>query len=191
MLPPVIGNDLVGRNVRRIRAERRLTMSGLAAQAGLSKQTLSKIEMGEGNPTVETLEAIAGALRVGVAHLLTEWGSPITVQRAADVRWDEVDGVGVRRLNEIYGSGYVRTFLIRMAAGEGGVEDPGSPGSLMHLYVIAGEVQAGPEGAYVSLSPGDFGRFPADVRHGYRCSGGEATVHVVLTMPQLPQFPAT
>lgn len=185
------GNDLVGRNVRRIRVERRLSMSGLAGEAGLSKQTLSKIEMGEGNPTVETLEAIARALRVGVGHLLTEWGSPVTVQRAADARWETAAGAATRRLNEIYGSGYVRTFLLRLSGGDEGVEAPKSPGSLTHLYVLAGEVEAGPRDEYVTLGPGDFARFPADVPYGYRCRGAEATVHIVLTMPQLPQFPPT
>ena len=184
------GNDLVGRNVRRIRAQRRLTMSALAAQAGLSKQTLSKIEMGEANPTVETLESISGALHVKAGDLLTEWGSAVSVQRAAGAVWDETGPVPARRLAETYGSGYVRSFLLKLHEDDDeGQWTPASPGSLVHLYVISGEVQAGALDAPVTIGEGDFVRFPADDGHACRSTGGHALVHVVLTIPQLPQTP--
>jgi len=52
---------LLGRNVRRIRGERQMSLGALARQAGLAKQTLANLESGTGNPTVETLLAVAGA----------------------------------------------------------------------------------------------------------------------------------
>jgi transcriptional regulator with XRE-family HTH domain len=67
---------LVARNVRRLRPERGYSQSELARRSGLAKQTLSGVEAGDANPTVLTLTAIADALAVLVAHLLTEYGSP-------------------------------------------------------------------------------------------------------------------
>jgi transcriptional regulator with XRE-family HTH domain len=49
---------------------------------GLAKQTLSGLEAGQANPTVLTLNTIAGALGIPVAHLLTEYGSPVLVRKA-------------------------------------------------------------------------------------------------------------
>lgn len=55
-------NQLVARNVRRFRRERAMSLGELARRSGLAKQTLSKIEQGTGNPTVETLALLGAAL---------------------------------------------------------------------------------------------------------------------------------
>src|SRR5215469_893262 len=105
--------DLIARNVRRLRHERGYSLSELARRAALAKQTLSSIEAGQANPTVLTLSEIAAALQVPIAHLLTEYGSPVLVRRASEALWsDGPDGV-VRELDRIYGFGYVHTALIR------------------------------------------------------------------------------
>lgn len=52
--------------IKRIRDERGLTQQALADLAGINKVTLNHIEQGKGNPSVSTLEKIAGALDVEV-----------------------------------------------------------------------------------------------------------------------------
>src|SRR3954452_4268606 len=59
-------------NLRRLRIARHLSLSELARATAMSKATLSGIENGRANPTVETLAALAGALRVPVGELLAE-----------------------------------------------------------------------------------------------------------------------
>ena len=66
---------LVGLRIRELRTARGWSMSSLAARAGLGKATLSEIEAGQRNPTVETLYAIAAQLQIGLSELLTERGS--------------------------------------------------------------------------------------------------------------------
>ncbi len=105
--------DLVARNVRRFRHERGYSLSELAGRAGLAKQTLSSLEAGQANPTVLTLTTIATALDIPVAHLLTEYGSPVLIRRADDATWSEGAGGTVREFDEIYGFGFVRSSLIR------------------------------------------------------------------------------
>jgi transcriptional regulator with XRE-family HTH domain len=57
-------------NLRRLRIARYISLSELARVTGISKATLSGIENTHANPTVETLAAIAGALRVTLVELL-------------------------------------------------------------------------------------------------------------------------
>lgn len=60
----------VGYKVRWWRTERKMTLPRLAEKSGLSKGLLSAIENGNGNPTVETLGALADALEIKPDHLL-------------------------------------------------------------------------------------------------------------------------
>lgn len=58
-------------NVRRLRRQRRWSQERLAAEAGDLRQGLiSDIELAKANPTLTTLEFIAGALGVTVRDLL-------------------------------------------------------------------------------------------------------------------------
>lgn len=190
-------NALVARNIRRYREERKLSLGELARLAHLSKQTLSKIEIGTGNPTVGTIGAIADALGLSVRTLLTEWGSPIRTSRAADADWAARDNCAAERtLDTIYGSGDVRTWLLRLdptdsRPGRAGAVvrcDPSAPGTLHHCYLISGSARIGPDGDTVELDAGDFVRFPGDTRHVFQGLVGGALLHIVTTVPGVPQF---
>lgn len=58
---------LVGRNVKRIRQEKRLTQEQFAEVSGFSQQYISSLERGRRNPTVVTVYELATAL--GVSHM--------------------------------------------------------------------------------------------------------------------------
>jgi transcriptional regulator with XRE-family HTH domain len=183
-------NQLVARNVRRFRRERAMSLGELARRSGLAKQTLSKIEQGAGNPTVETLALLAAALDLPARRLLTEWGTPVYIQRRDHGVWSGEPERSERLLDEIYGSGYVRTLLLRLerSNAEPTVIDPHPPGTLHHLFVITGRLRTGPLSEPVDLAAGDFVRFPGDVAHRYVCLSDRATAHVVTTLPQIRQI---
>ncbi|WP_067137996.1 helix-turn-helix domain-containing protein [Microtetraspora malaysiensis] len=182
-------NQLVARNVRRYRRERGLSLGELARRSGLSKQTLSKIEQGVGNPTVETLSLLGAALDVSMPRLLTEWGTPVFVQRNHEGEWIDSDGWSQRILDGIYGSGHVRTLVLRLERGpkEPKIINAHSPGTLHHLYVITGKLRAGPVSEPVDLAAGDFVRFPGDIPHRYTCLSERVVAHMVTTVPQIRQ----
>jgi transcriptional regulator with XRE-family HTH domain len=184
------GNVLVARNVRRFRSERRLSQGELARRSGVSKQTLSKIEAGVGNPTVDTLAALASALDISLRSLLTEWGSPVFVQRASTAVWEDAGGWATRTMDQIYGSGYVRTAVMGLneSMPRRTEVEPHSAGTLHHAYVLSGRVRLGSVDAAVELGPGDFVRYPGDGVHVVERMGKQATVHIVTTVPQVPQF---
>ncbi|QBJ95488.1 XRE family transcriptional regulator [Rhodococcus sp. ABRD24] len=183
-------NGLIARNVQRFRGERQMSMGELAKRANLSKQTLSKIEQGVGNPTVETIDAIAEALDVPLRRLVTEWGTRVFIVRASEGTWAGKPGGATKVLDQIYGSGYVRTSLTRLRAADDAelLRTPDSTGTLIHAYVIAGRVRVGPANELTDLDTGDFVQFPSDVPHVLTALSAEATVHIVTTMPQVPQF---
>jgi transcriptional regulator with XRE-family HTH domain len=182
-------NNVVSRNIQRIRTERELSLGELARRAGVSKQTLSKIEQGLGNPTIGTLEEVARALSVRISGLLTEWGTPVLMRRKDEGEWSTKPQGPTRELDQIYGSGYVRTQLLA-------VEEPLerangtilSTGALHQVYVIEGraDIRYGTE--TVQLSVGDFLRFPADVEHAFGTPDGKALLHITTTAPHVAQF---
>jgi transcriptional regulator with XRE-family HTH domain len=60
----------LARNVRRLRKQREWSQERLAAEAGELRQSLiSDLELAKANPTLITLESIAGALGVTVRDL--------------------------------------------------------------------------------------------------------------------------
>ena len=187
------GNQLVARNVRRLRLERAMSLGELARRSSLSKQTLSKIEQGVGNPTVETLSLLGAALAVPARRLLSETGTPVFVQRQDDGVWADAAAWSERILDETFGSGYVRTLVLRLtrAAQEPAEIDPHAPGTLHHLYVITGRLRTGPVNDPVELSAGDFVRFPGDIAHRHVCLSERVVVHMVTTVPQIRQFGPT
>ena len=177
----------LGQNVRRIRQERQLSLGALAGSTGLAKQTLANLEGGHGNPTVETLLAVARALGIGVGVLMTEWGSPVLVRRSNDAEWTNEVAGRRRTLDQIHGTGQVTTAVLELTTRRD-VRPALGPGTLHHAYTLTGTVLAGPVEDLHTLGPGDFIRFAGDVPHVLRASAGAATVHVVTTVPKVQQF---
>lgn len=177
----------LARNVRRLRTERQLSLGELASRARLAKQTLANLESGRGNPTVETMLAVARALGVGPTWLLAEWGSPVIVQHGRDAAWESGPGGRERKLDQIFGTGEVTAAVLDLDD----VPSPSAPlppGTLLHAYVMAGYVLAGTLEDQHRLGVGDFIRFPGDVPHVLTADPGPATVHLVTTVPRVRQF---
>jgi transcriptional regulator with XRE-family HTH domain len=62
----------IGWNLRSLRVERGLSQERLALEAGIDRSYVGRVERGEENVTVATLEAFANVLSVGVAALFAE-----------------------------------------------------------------------------------------------------------------------
>ena len=63
---------IIGWNLRRLRVEQGLSQERLALAAGIDRAYVGRVERGSENVTIITLEAMARALSVPVAVLLTE-----------------------------------------------------------------------------------------------------------------------
>jgi transcriptional regulator with XRE-family HTH domain len=62
--------EVVGVQVRRLRAEAAITQKDLADQCNIFRTYLSRIENGTANPTVTVVAALASALNVPITELL-------------------------------------------------------------------------------------------------------------------------
>ena len=63
--------DIIGKNLRELRVERNQSQEELAKEIGISASNLREIEYGNGNPTISTLERIAGGLNVTPSILVS------------------------------------------------------------------------------------------------------------------------
>lgn len=70
--------DQVGARLKRIRTQRRMTLTGVAQATGISKSTMSRLETGQRRPTLELLLALSHAYRVPLDALVAapEEGDP-------------------------------------------------------------------------------------------------------------------
>ncbi len=62
----------VARILREERVKRKLSMTALAEQAGLSQQMVSYVERGMRNPTLDTLLRITAVLKVDLADIIKQ-----------------------------------------------------------------------------------------------------------------------
>jgi XRE family transcriptional regulator, regulator of sulfur utilization len=59
----------LGKAIRQLREEREISLRAFAPRAGVTFNTLSLIELGQANPTWETVKGIAAALDVSIADI--------------------------------------------------------------------------------------------------------------------------
>jgi transcriptional regulator with XRE-family HTH domain len=175
--------DLVAANVRTLRAQRGLTAAALAAASGIGKATLSRIEAGQANPTVETLYALADALGVSFGALTTPLPTAVQLVRAADA--PRIGGaVEARVADRLHAPPLVELLDVVFPAGRVRSAAPHPRGVVERLLVVRGRLRAGPAGEEVELEPGDLLRFPGDVPHSYAALEGSAQAVVLMVYPR-------
>lgn len=64
--------DVIGRNIRRLRQARGLSQEALAHEAGMSMRYLAGLERGEENPSLSFLIKLADALQVSPQALFDQ-----------------------------------------------------------------------------------------------------------------------
>lgn len=153
--------------LRRERERAGLGVSELARRAGVSKATVSLLESGSGNPSVETLWAIATALDVPFSVFVEDRRDGPQLVRAAD-------RTGIRSAESPYealllaaGAPQTRSdlYLLRAEPGEPRRSLPHSHGTVEHVVLITGRALIGPADAPYELSPGDYLRYAGDEAH--------------------------
>lgn len=171
----------VGVQIRRRREQRGMTGAELARRAGLSKATLSQLEAGKGNPTIETLDALAVALRIPLTDLLARDTDPGPVRVPGT---DLADGeVGRELLRRISSGNSLEIWRLRMPPHTELDGVPHATGTIEHLLVASGRLTAGPAEAPTELCSGDLLAFAGDAPHVYRTGPETADVTVVIASP--------
>ncbi len=155
--------------LRRERTRSGLTLSELAKRAGIAKSTLSQLEAASGNPSMETIWALAVALGVPFGALVEPPASTVRVIRADEDPTVHSEQSSFTAALLSAGPPGARRDIYRVRLEPGTVRDskPHIPGTVEHIVVGAGRVNAGPPGEQTELGPGDYMAYPGDVPHSY------------------------
>lgn len=169
----------IAANLRDLRTRRNLSVVTLAERSGVARATLTKLEAGRGNPTIDTLYALADALDAALGDLIGEpRRTPVEVLRAGE--GTQVSGaVSARLLDRVHGHRLAEFYEVTFAT-RTRYAKPHPRGVVESLIVTNGRLRTGPADSPVELDPGDFVRFPGDVPHVYQALGRPA--HGVLLM---------
>jgi transcriptional regulator with XRE-family HTH domain len=176
---------VVGKNLRRLRTHRGLSLERLSKASGVSRAMLGQIELGQSAPTINVLWKIARALAVPFSALISTTGSSGTkVLRGAQAkRLTSHDGKFVSRaLFPFDEPRRVEFYELRLAPGAEERADPHPAGTGEDLFVASGQLEMEVGGEKHLVNPGDAIVFEADVRHVYRnTSTVECVMYLVMT----------
>jgi transcriptional regulator with XRE-family HTH domain len=164
----------IGREVRAYRLARRITVTQLAAQTGLSIGMLSKIENGQTSPSLTTLQALADALNVPLTAFFRRYeenreavhtpaGAGVEIEREGTRAGHQYKLLG--HLTTRSGDVMVEPYLITLT------DDSDRFPTFQHdgvelIYVLEGEVTYRHGDRTYPLRAGDTLFFDADAPHG-------------------------
>ncbi|KDN87357.1 XRE family transcriptional regulator [Kitasatospora cheerisanensis] len=184
--PVSAGADLsarIGLRLRELRTARGLSLSELARRSGVGKATLSGLESGLRNPTLETLYALTTALGLPLSSALHE---PEAAARdaalgraaAAAVSGRVLDAVLLERFEDE--AAVSETYRIRIRPGAVQRSAAHPPGTVEHLVVLSGTARAG--GA--TVGPGGHHTWAADVPHSYEAVAADVEAFLMVRHPK-------
>lgn len=153
--------------------ERRKTgasIAEIARKANIAKSTLSQLEAGKGNPSIETLWALSVALDVPFARLIDPPKEQVKVIRKGE-------GVSVSSDQSDYQAFLLSTcpnaarrdlYQIVAQPGIPRISEPHNIGVVEHVVITQGKALVGLEEEAVELSVGDYITYPGDQRHIFK-----------------------
>ncbi|MDO6456568.1 helix-turn-helix domain-containing protein [Celeribacter halophilus] len=164
----------IGRQVRELRKRQRLTGADLAAQTGLSVGMLSKIENGVISPSLNTISALAHALRVPLVQLFSGYEEERGCMHVKAGEGVEIERAGTRAGHQYSLLGHigsnnsgvvVEPYLITLDSTSDRFPAFQHEGIEM-LYMLEGRVNYRHGEQIYELEPGDSLLFDSDAPHG-------------------------
>ncbi|WP_206306496.1 helix-turn-helix domain-containing protein [Streptomyces malaysiense] len=163
---------MLAANLRRARTRRGLSISELSRRSRIGKATLSQLESGTGNPTIETVFSLSRVLEVPISDLLDNRPSDgLVVVRGEEVEVLRGEGVDLRSLRRIESGDAVFEVYDQRVRGGGRQDSLGHVGT-EHTIVQDGRLGVQVDGREVELGPGDYVGFDAALPHSYTALGG-------------------
>jgi transcriptional regulator with XRE-family HTH domain len=171
----------LGGNVRRRRELAGMSLGQLAALSNTAKGTVSQIENGQANPTIETIDAIAKALGCAAADLVVIVTDPMVVYCPATTKRERVGAVDGKLLQRFAPTGPVELYEISLRKAQRRLSTPHAIGVYEHLWVASGRVELGPVTAPFVLTAGDYVCFQGWQEHIYRALDGPVQLLLMLS----------
>ncbi|GAB3500194.1 helix-turn-helix domain-containing protein [Amycolatopsis cihanbeyliensis] len=159
--------EAIAEALRRQRVRSGLSLTEVARRAGVAKSTLSQLEAGTGNPSVETLWALGVALDVPFSRLVEPQRPRVQVIRAGEgpaVASERADYVATL-LASCPPNARRDIYLITVEPGAPRESEPHMPGVVEHVVLCSGRALIGVTTDPVELAPGDYVAYPGDLPH--------------------------
>jgi transcriptional regulator with XRE-family HTH domain len=175
----------IGLKLRALRTQKRLTLSRLAAETGLSTALLSKLETDRMIPTLPTLATISRVYGVGMSHFFAEPARhTLSITRKAHL---EGDGRGPEavRVIPLNATGEKPRLVARMIEfSAGGVSSGNEALSEMSglVYVLEGQLQLDAGGMSELLQAGDCAYMQSEMALAWSAAG-KHRCRVLAVMP--------
>ncbi|TLF72699.1 helix-turn-helix domain-containing protein [Nocardia cyriacigeorgica] len=165
--PAVAPKAVIAASLRRERTRAGLSLTEVAASAGIAKSTLSQLESGTGNPSLETLWALCVALDMPFSRLLEPPRPSVRLIRAGQGPVVAAERSEFRATLLAAGSADARHDIYRITAepGEPRRSEPHTRESVEHILLAAGRALVGPSDSPEELLPGDYISYPGDRAH--------------------------
>jgi transcriptional regulator with XRE-family HTH domain len=164
----------IGQKLRSLRTRKRLTLSRLAAETGLSTALLSKLETDRMIPTLPTLATISRVYGVGMSYFFAEPARhTLSITRRAHLEGHErgMERVKVTPLNAVGASPRLVAQMIEFPAG-------GVPGATecfqetsVLVYVLEGRLQLDAGGMHEELETGDCAYMESEMTLAWSAAG--------------------
>lgn len=173
---------VIAASIRRERERAGLSLSELAKRAGIAKSTLSGLEGGLGNPSVETIWALGAALEVPFSRLVEAPRQAVRVIRAGEgpVMHSERSDYQATLLASCPPHARRDVFRIDAQPGEPRVSEPHPAGTTEHVVLGAGRALVGPVDDPVELAPGDYLSYAGDSPHVFRALVADTAAVIVM-----------
>lgn len=175
----------VGRNVRALRQQRRMTIDALAAASGVSRGTVIQIETARGNPSITTLCNLAAALRVGVASLVDGDAEPrVVVRRGSEAArlWSSAAGSSAVFRIGTDPPDVVELWDWTLQPNDSFDGEPHPIGTVEVLSVLSGRLALRVGATNQRLDAGDTVMFQAHAPHRYSGEGDEPVRFIMVVL---------
>ena len=168
----------VGRETRRWRRSRGLTLAQVSERSGLNVGYLSQIENEKAVPSLDALVAIAGALDVTPSWLLMDSDSPPRVVREVDR--PRTSGPGGARIAEVDAGTSRDVCILEVAVPPGQATGVHAHQGDEHHLVLSGRWRMTQGEHEVELGPGDYLAWDPSIPHDVENVGdGEGRILVI------------
>jgi len=164
----------LGMKLRALRTQKRLTLSRLAVETGLSTALLSKLETDRMIPTLPTLATISRVYGVGMSYFFSEpQKHTLSITRKAHLAGNTrgLDAVKTVPLNlPGQGSGLAAKMIEFPADGASSSVDLGPQASAL-VYVLEGRLQLDAGGLHELLDAGDCACIESEMPLAWSAAG--------------------
>jgi transcriptional regulator with XRE-family HTH domain len=179
----------IGLKLRTLRTQKRLTLSRLAAETGLSTALLSKLETDRMIPTLPTLATISRVYGVGMSYFFAEPGRhTLSITRKAHL---ESDGRGpdpfkITPLNAASDNARLTAHMIDFAPGGAASTADCFRESSGVIYVLEGRLQLESGGMEEMLETGDCACLESEIPLAWSAAGKERC-RILAVLPGKPR----